>query len=54
MINISGRALCSCRFAEKFYDEERLVAKFNGSSSIVNVFDFFYKNSTVYYYMEYL
>lgn len=40
--------------AEKFYDEARLVAKFNDSSSIVNVLDFFYENSTVYYSMEYL
>ncbi|MDE7288227.1 MAG: serine/threonine protein kinase [Oscillospiraceae bacterium] len=40
--------------AQKFYDEARLVAKFNGSSSIVNVFDFFYEDSTVYYSMEYL
>lgn len=40
--------------AEKFYSEARLVAKFNGSPSIVNVFDFFYENSTAYYSMEYL
>lgn len=40
--------------AEKFYEEARLVAKFNGSSSIVNVYDFFYENATVYYSMEYL
>ena len=40
--------------ADKFYDEARLVAKFSGNQNIVNVFDFFYENSTVYYVMEYL
>lgn len=40
--------------AQKFYDEARLIAKFNGSSAIVNVLDFFYENSTAYYSMEYL
>lgn len=40
--------------AEKFYDEARLVAAFNGNPSIVSVYDFFYENDTVYYTMEYL
>ena len=40
--------------AEKFYDEARLVAAFNGNPNIVSVYDFFYENDTVYYTMEYL
>lgn len=40
--------------AEKFYNEARLVARFNGNPAIVGVFDFFYENATVYYSMEYL
>ncbi|MGN0675051.1 MAG: serine/threonine-protein kinase, partial [Oscillospiraceae bacterium] len=40
--------------AEKFYDEARLIAKFNSSGNIVNVYDVFYENDTVYYAMEYL
>ncbi|MGN0643294.1 MAG: leucine-rich repeat domain-containing protein [Huintestinicola sp.] len=40
--------------AEKFYEEARLVAKFNGNPAIVGVYDFFYENATVYYTMEYL
>ena len=40
--------------AEKFYDEARLVAKFNGNPNIVSVHDFFYENDTVYFTMGYL
>lgn len=40
--------------AEKFYDEARMVAKFNGNSNIVGVYDFFRANNTIYLTMEYL
>ena len=40
--------------AEKFYNEARLVAKFNGNPNIVGVYDCFYENNTVYIAMEYL
>lgn len=40
--------------AQKFYDEARMVAGFNGNQNIVSVYDFFYENSTAYYTMEYL
>ena len=40
--------------AEKFYDEARLVAQFNGNPNIVSVHDFFYENDTVYFTMGYL
>ena len=40
--------------AEKFYDEARLVAKFNGNPNIVSVHDFFYENDTVYFIMDML
>ena len=40
--------------AEKFYDEARLIARFNSTGNIVNVHDVFYENDTVYYAMEYL
>lgn len=40
--------------AEKFYNEAKLVAKFNGNPNIVSVHDFFYENDTVYFTMGYL
>ncbi|MGN0637872.1 MAG: leucine-rich repeat domain-containing protein [Huintestinicola sp.] len=40
--------------AEKFYNEARLIARFNGDPGIVGVYDFFYENATVYFTMEYL
>ncbi|MDE7231292.1 MAG: protein kinase [Oscillospiraceae bacterium] len=40
--------------AEKFYNEAKLVAKFNGNPNIVGVYEFFYENDTVYFAMEYL
>ena len=40
--------------ADKFYNEAKTVARFNGSPNIVNVYEFFYENSTVYYSMEFL
>lgn len=40
--------------AEKFYNEAKLVARFNGNPNIVGVYDCFYENNTVYMAMEYL
>lgn len=40
--------------AEKFYNEAKLVSKFNGNPNIVGVYEFFYENDTVYFAMEYL
>ena len=40
--------------AEKFYNEAKMVAKFNGNPNIVSVHDFFYENETVYFIMGYL
>lgn len=40
--------------AEKFYNEAKVVAKFNGNPNIVSVHDFFYENDTVYFTMGYL
>lgn len=39
---------------EKFYNEAKLVSRFNGNPNIVCVYDCFYENSTVYMAMEYL
>lgn len=40
--------------AEKFYNEAKLISKFNDYPNIVNIYEFFYENGTVYYSMEYL
>ena len=40
--------------AEKFFDEAKMVSRFNGNPNIVSVYDYFYENNTVYYVMEYL
>lgn len=40
--------------AEKFYNEAKFISKFNGHPNIVNIYEFFYENNTVYYSMEYL
>ena len=40
--------------AEKFYEEAQFVSKFKGNSNIVEVYEFFYENDTVYLAMEYL
>lgn len=40
--------------ADRFYNEARLVAGFNGNPNIVSVYDFFYGNDTVYFTMGYL
>ena len=40
--------------AEKFYEEAKLISRFNGSPNIVGVYEFFFENDTVYLVMEYL
>ena len=40
--------------AEKFYNEAKLVTRFNGNPNIVGVYDCFYENDTVYIAIEYL
>ncbi|MCR5774871.1 MAG: serine/threonine protein kinase, partial [Lachnospiraceae bacterium] len=40
--------------AEKFYNEAKMIARFNGNTNIVSVHDFFYENDTVYFTMGYL
>lgn len=40
--------------AEKFYNEARIISRFNDYPNIVNIYEFFYENNTVYYSMEYL
>ena len=40
--------------AERFYEEAKLVSRFNGNPNIVAVHEFFYENDTVYFSMEYL
>ena len=40
--------------AEKFYEEAKLVSKFSGDPNIVEVYEYFYENDTVYLSMEYL
>ena len=40
--------------ADKFFEEAKMVSKFNGNPNIVNVYEFFYENGTVYFAMEYL
>ncbi|MGN1108257.1 MAG: protein kinase, partial [Oscillospiraceae bacterium] len=40
--------------AERFYEEAKLVSRFNGNPNIVAVHEFFYENDTVYFAMEYL
>ncbi|MBQ4628264.1 MAG: leucine-rich repeat protein [Clostridia bacterium] len=40
--------------AEKFYEEAKLVSRFNGNPNIISVYEFFYENNTTYFVMEYL
>lgn len=40
--------------ADKFYEEAKLVSQFNGNPNIVNVYELFSENGTVYFSMEYL
>jgi len=40
--------------AEKFYEEAKLVSRFNGNPNIISVYEFFYANNTTYFVMEYM
>ncbi len=40
--------------AQKFFDEAKLVSRFNGNPNIISVYEFFYENNTTYFAMEYL
>ena len=40
--------------AEKFYEEAKIISGFNGNPNIVEVYEYFYENDTVYLVMEYL
>lgn len=40
--------------AHRFYDEAKMVSRFNGNPNIVSVYEFFYENQTAYFVMEYL
>ena len=40
--------------AKKFYDEAKLVSRFNGNPNIISVYEFFNANNTTYFVMEYL
>ncbi len=40
--------------ALKFYEEAKMVSRFNGNPNIISVYEFFYENNTAYYVMEYL
>ena len=40
--------------AERFFEEAKMVSRFNGNPNIVSVYEFFYENQTAYFVMEYL
>ncbi len=40
--------------AKKFFEEAKLVSRFNGNPNIIGVYEFFYENNTAYFVMEYL
>ncbi len=40
--------------AQNFFEEARLVSKFNGNPNIISVYEFFYENNTTYFVMEFL
>lgn len=40
--------------SEKFYDEAKTLARFNGHPNVINVYEFFYENNTAYFVMEYV
>ncbi len=40
--------------ADKFFEEAKMVSRFNGNPNIVNVYEFFLENGTVYFSMEFL
>ncbi|MBQ7097914.1 MAG: protein kinase [Clostridia bacterium] len=39
-------------YAVKFYEEAKLVSKFNGNPNVISVYEFFYENDTAYFVME--
>ena len=39
-------------YAAKFYEEAKLVSKFNGNPNVISVYEFFYENDTAYFVME--
>ncbi|MDR0999520.1 MAG: serine/threonine protein kinase [Clostridiales bacterium] len=39
---------------ETFYDEAKIITRFEHNPGIVNVYDFFYENNTAYYVMEHI
>lgn len=39
---------------EKFYEEAKTVARFNGHPNIIHIHKFFYENGTAYFSMEYM
>lgn len=53
-VSTSENASVFKKGAERFYEEARLVSRFNGNPNIVGVHEFFYENDTVYFSMEYL
>ncbi|MCD8159207.1 MAG: serine/threonine protein kinase [Clostridiales bacterium] len=40
--------------AKRFYEEAKIMSKFNHNENVVSVYEFFYTNETAYYSMEYL
>lgn len=40
--------------ADRFFEEAKMVSRFNGNPNIVSVYEFFYENNTAYFVMEYL
>ena len=40
--------------AERFFEEAKTVARFNGNPNIVHVYEFFHENNTAYFAMEYI
>lgn len=40
--------------AKQFFEEAKMVSRFNGNPNIVSVYEFFYENNTAYFSMEYL
>ncbi|MCH5212196.1 MAG: WG repeat-containing protein [Oscillospiraceae bacterium] len=40
--------------ARKFYDEAKILSRFNGNPNIISVYEFFFENNTTYFVMEYL
>ncbi|MBQ7097510.1 MAG: protein kinase [Clostridia bacterium] len=39
-------------YAVKFYEEAKLVSRFNGNPNVISVYEFFYENDTAYFVME--